>query len=59
MFIARNELEDEGRLSNDSEAFLMQESLLSGKVELFIQMDSHGYFNKGLMHVKTTLESDH
>ena len=57
MFIARTKLK--GNEANDSEGFLKQDSMLSGVGGMFIQMDERGYLNKGQMHIKTTMESDH
>lgn len=61
MFLARADINDS--MLNDSQSFLVQESFLSRGAEdggeMFIQLDENGYLNKGQMHVKATLESDH
>lgn len=57
MFIAINDHLDENQL-NDSERLLLDSSISSNLGGIFIQMDSDGFFNKGSMHIKATLESD-
>lgn len=60
MFLARAFMND--NKVNDSQSFLVQESFLSKEGEeggeMFLQLDDNGYLNKGMMHIKATLESD-